>query len=368
MPPSNNNQSMSDLLKNTSPAGASDPFADVKAEMADRFALLPEELQKVIMGSNYQQQLFDIAKANKMTFEELGTLELETTMVLLGMTRPEEYRDELQVELKKNDTEIDSLVKDVNEKVFGPVRGALERVFAAKKDPADYLAKEPSVSDAPAMKMAPQPAPKPSTTPFTMPTASPAPVAPAPASFTMPTPMSMPTPVAPSAPVVPKPSINTLSDILSPAEKNVLEKTGVILNDSQVVPMAQTESTSSIIAPPTISPERNEMLHDIEFPPKSNPSLMPQMPAKPATPAPAPAPFTMPTAMSMPTPVAMPTASPAPVALTPSATAFTMPTPVVPVAPIAPAQPATNPTPMMGIPPASTSYSKPTDPYREPTN
>jgi len=325
MPPSNNNQSMNDLLKTASPVGAEDPFADVKAEMADRFTLLPEELQKVIMGSDYQQKLFDIAKTHKMTFEELGTLELETTMVLLGMTRPEEYRDEMQVELKKNDIEIDALVKDVNEKVLAPVRGALERVYAAKKDPADYLTKEPSVSDAPAMRMTPP----------------------------VPTPVVTPAP----APVIPQPSINTLSDILSPAEKSVLEKTGVILNDSPAIPESQAQSSSPIIAPATISPERNEMLHDIEFPPKSSPSLMPQMPAKLAEPAPA--------------------YTPAPIFMTPP---VSMPTPVMQ----APAQPSVSPTPMMGIPPATTSYTVPkpidtivppsgpvtpkpsTDPYREP--
>lgn len=311
MPPSNNNQSMSDLLKTASPVGTNDPFADVKAEMADRFALLPEELQKVIMGSNYQQQLFDIAKTHKMTFEELGTLELETTMVLLGMTRPEEYRDEIQVELKKNDSDIDALVKDVNEKVLAPVRGALERVYAAKKDPADYLTKEPSVSDAPAMRMTP-PAPTPTKTPELAPI------------FTQPS-----APIASPAPAVtpPQPSINTLSDILSPAEKSVLEKTGVILNDSPAVPESQTQSSSPIIAPATISPERVEMLHDIEFPPKSSPSLMPQAPQMPKMPE-------------------------------------------MPIAPIKlPTPPATTPAPVMGIPPASTSYSTPkpsTDPYREP--
>ncbi len=352
MPPSNNNQSMSDLLKTASPAGAEDPFADVKAEMADRFALLPEELQKVIMGSDYQQKLFDIAKTHKMTFEELGTLELETTMVLLGMTRPEEYRDEMQVELKKNDIEIDALVKDVNEKVLAPVRGALERVYAAKKDPADYLTKEPSVSDAPAMRMTPPvstPAPVAPTPTMSVPTPS----APAPMFTPAPAPVVTPTP----APVIPQPSINTLSDILSPAEKSVLEKTGVILNDSPAIPESQAQSSSPIIAPATISPERNEMLHDIEFPPKSSPSLMPQMPAKSAASAPA---YT-------PTPIFMtpPVSTPAPVMQAPS-------------------QPSVSPTPMMGIPPATTSYAIPkaidtivppsgpvtpkpsTDPYREP--
>ncbi len=314
MPPTNNS-TMNDLLKKANPVSEvpsdkNDPFADVKAEMADRFALLPEELQKVIMGSNYQQQLFDIAKTHKMTFEELGTLELETTMVLLGMTRPENFRDEIQSELKKNDLETDTLVKDINEKVFAPVQGALERVYAAKKDPADYIQAEPAISEAPAMKMTPPPvAPK----PFVMPT--PAVPTPAPISTTT------------AAPVA------TISDILSADEKSVLEKTGVILNDTPVMPVAQVPSTSSVIAPPTISPERNEMLHDIEFPPKSNPSIMPPAMPKPVSPQPMSAPVAMPI-------MGMPTVS----------TSYSVPKPP---APTTSAAPASNTTPS-------------TDPYREP--
>lgn len=116
-------------------------FSGVKQELFARFELLPDDIKKAITDDAYQQKLFTIAKEQKMTYEELGMMETETTMVLLGMTKPEDFRDELQLELKKNDAEIDLLVGKINEQVFAPIRASLERVYAAKKEPVDYLQK-----------------------------------------------------------------------------------------------------------------------------------------------------------------------------------------------------------------------------------
>jgi hypothetical protein len=144
---------MADEIKTTGAQNADadrdDPYADVKAELRTRFALLPEDVQKVLLDDGYQMKLFEIAKAQKLTYEELGLLEMETTMVLLGMTNPANYRDEIQSQLKKNDPEIDTLVKAVNEQVFTPLRASLEKVYAAKEAGEDTAAPSVKTETAP---------------------------------------------------------------------------------------------------------------------------------------------------------------------------------------------------------------------------
>ena len=255
-----------------------DQFADVREEMKQRFALLPEQLQKVIMGSDYQQKLFDIAKANKLTYDELSTLEIDTTMVLIGMTRPEEYRDEIQVQLKKNDAEVDVIVKDVNDKVFGPVRSALERIYETQKEPEDFLQPVPVTSFAPAAysapvaptaaaPIAPTPVVPPAAVPASAPTASApisTPAAPR-AMFTMPS----ATPVAAARPSPSAPAFDAAkSTLLSTAEKDTLAKTGVIITDTPVMPAAQQ---APMVAPkPDLAmPNRGDVLRGIENPPKA---------------------------------------------------------------------------------------------------
>lgn len=109
-----------------------DKFADIKKEIQTRFTLLPPDLQSVITSSEYQMKLFEIAQKHKITYEQLGALEMETTMVLLGMTPPAEFRDELQIQLKLNDPEIEALVKEVSDIVFVPIRESLMKVYDAK--------------------------------------------------------------------------------------------------------------------------------------------------------------------------------------------------------------------------------------------
>ena len=255
-----------------------DQFADVRQEMNTRFALLPEQLQKVIMGNDYEQTLLAVAKAHKLTFDELGTLELETTMVLLGMTQPADYRDELQGELKKNDDEIDPLVKDVNEKVFGPVRAALERIYANQKEPEDYLKAAPAATaaatPAPIAAAPAASSPMSSYTPPSAPIPARAtPAMPAAPTTTFAAPGGAASPFTVAATIKPVPAAfdATKNTTLSPAEKSTLERTGVILNDAS--PAARPSAAAMTSAQPSASmPKRADLLQGIENPPKA-PSL-----------------------------------------------------------------------------------------------
>jgi hypothetical protein len=196
----------------TNTPAVNDPqFDEIKSELFTRFELLPDDIKKAITDDNYQTKLFNIAKEQKMTYEELGMLETETTMVLLGMTKPEDYRDEIQLQLKKNDADIDVLVKKVNEQVFLPIRASLERVYAAKKEPADYIPE--SIVTGVVEKV----------TPVTPPTPSPT---------------------------------------LSAQDKSVLEKTGVVINE--IAPTASPIQASQVA-------NRGDLLKSIENPPKAVP-------------------------------------------------------------------------------------------------
>ncbi len=178
--------SQTDDASKTAPSD-DDPFADVKKEMATRFSLLPEDIQNTITGSEYQMKLYELAKERKLTYEALGTLELETTMVLLGMTKPEDFRDELQIELKMNDADIDGLVAALNDRVFAPIRQSIQKVYEARKEPESYLSDEKTVAPA----------------------------------------------AATPAPVRMTPQQQAQSSVLQSNEKAVLERSGVVLNETK---------------------------------------------------------------------------------------------------------------------------------------
>ncbi len=108
-------------------------FDDIKAELRTRFELLPEDLQNVIKSSDYQTTLFEIAKKNKWTYEQLGDLEIETTMVLLGMTNPNDYALELANQLGKKPAEVTSIVAEIKTRVFDPIRNSLMKLYTEEE-------------------------------------------------------------------------------------------------------------------------------------------------------------------------------------------------------------------------------------------
>lgn len=239
--------------------GGADPFAETKNELASRFELLPEDIKAAIMDTGYQEKLFNLAKAQKLTYEELGVLETETTLVLLGMTKPADYRDELQQELKKNDPEIDAIVKAVNEQVFAPIRASLERVYSAQKDPADYVPESivTGQEEKPAAPVFP-----PASAPVSTPAASPAPAMPAPVAATTPTPApAMASSIARPAVANPVPFPSRLNTM----EKSVLEKSGVVI-------AAPTAPAPQV--PASEIPDRANLLASIENPSAIKPNIV----------------------------------------------------------------------------------------------
>ncbi len=118
----------------TTEAADVDPvFAQIEGELKTRFELLPTELQQVILSSDYQMHLFDVAKKYKLTYEKLGQLELETTMVILGMTPPDEYKLEVAEQMGLAGTDLDNVVAEINEKVFSPIREKLMALYSEEE-------------------------------------------------------------------------------------------------------------------------------------------------------------------------------------------------------------------------------------------
>jgi hypothetical protein len=119
---------------NTNQNNNSGDYSEIEGELKARFELLPKELQDTITSSDYQMKLFEIAKKYKLTYEKLGQLELETTMVLLGMTPPEEYEEDLSEQLGMKKEELSGLVKDVNDQVFLAIREQLKKIYTNTPD------------------------------------------------------------------------------------------------------------------------------------------------------------------------------------------------------------------------------------------
>ena len=118
---------------------------EMQEELKARFELLPQDLQDVIQSSDYQTKLFELSKKNKLTYEQLGVLELETTFVILGLTKPTDYEKELAAGMKIKTEDLKKVISEVEAEVFLPIRKSLMRLYHEPSD--DVSADKPKIDN-----------------------------------------------------------------------------------------------------------------------------------------------------------------------------------------------------------------------------
>jgi hypothetical protein len=102
---------------------------EIKNAVIERFNNLQAEIQAIIMDPNYDKTIADIGKKYSLSPAQVSELELNTTLVLLGQTHPDEYTDEILEDLKLPKDLISQIANDVNEKILKSVRDMIKKNF-----------------------------------------------------------------------------------------------------------------------------------------------------------------------------------------------------------------------------------------------
>lgn len=307
---------------NQNPTDDENPFSDIESELKSRFELLDPKLKEIITSSDYQMKLFDLAKKYKLTYDLLGKMEVETTMVLIGMSPTADYKDDLREQLGISDATLDQLVGDINTQIFGPIRTKLMELYPDEGGVAEDIRSRSSGT--------------PSTKIYT------------PAQ----------------APIQPQ------QQFLEKNENTVLQNSGIeVVEDTPTAArvedpkLMEREMSAGILNPPKSNSISLNQIRAQAAAPTKAPVQAPKLAPRPVTVAPAAPPMapTMSAAKPVPQPTGLPLDIPMPVSpkmttmpKAPTTPAPSMDVPIAPKpAPVAqPVQPA--PAPMSG------------DPYREP--
>ena len=102
---------------------------ELNKAILERFNNLQPEIQEIIMSTTYEDNLYGIAKKYNLSDEQFKELELNTTLVLLGNTHPEEYKNELVDDLKITEELANKLILDIDEKILNKVLPIIKQNF-----------------------------------------------------------------------------------------------------------------------------------------------------------------------------------------------------------------------------------------------
>ncbi|MEI6316676.1 MAG: hypothetical protein WCO65_03050 [bacterium] len=102
---------------------------EIKGEAMTRFASLAPELKQMLTGHAYGEAVLEIAKSQKLSFEQLAFFQAQTVMALLGFCTADEYRARLAENFAKDDAGMDEFMNLANEKIFDVFKELLHKLF-----------------------------------------------------------------------------------------------------------------------------------------------------------------------------------------------------------------------------------------------
>ena len=99
---------------------------NTKKIIQEKFDALPESIQEMIMSSNYEDTLITVGQKNNLTVNQMGILERETTLVMMGLTDPKDFEIDITRELGVDNAKGNQIVTEINEKIFLNIRTLLK--------------------------------------------------------------------------------------------------------------------------------------------------------------------------------------------------------------------------------------------------
>jgi hypothetical protein len=95
---------------------------DVQKLIFDKFQQLSPQLQKAITSADFSTNLRAIANRYKLHFDQIGALETETMLVLLGVEDPDNFLKNIQTQAGLTRSMAETMAVEINRVIFSPIR------------------------------------------------------------------------------------------------------------------------------------------------------------------------------------------------------------------------------------------------------
>ena len=206
---------------------------DFSAEVQNKLDALPADIKAFVYSADMSKTIQDIGAKYKLHVDQIGALESEAAAVMIGLTKPEKFAENISDALGAAEPQSQEIAKDVNDLLFLRIREAMKKSSAERSVPASAPDKMPLAVAVPLNSISQSAAPILATPPTT---------------------------ITPTAPVLPSmPTTPTAAAVIGP--------------------------TTTVIAKPTTPPPLSPDMHTAEVV-MSNTIVQaaPTMPAAPAAP------------------------------------------------------------------------------------
>lgn len=98
---------------------------ETKKIIEEQMKSLPRDVVEAIVSVDYKTKLQEIAKRQRLLIDQTGKLEMETTLVMIGLEPLADFIENLQRELVLSVIRAKEVAMDVSENIFKPIRESL---------------------------------------------------------------------------------------------------------------------------------------------------------------------------------------------------------------------------------------------------
>ncbi|MBI5045583.1 MAG: hypothetical protein HZC14_01085 [Candidatus Niyogibacteria bacterium] len=102
-------------------------------EIQKKYDALPPKVKGVYESAETAEMLQQIGKEHKLMLDKLGELADETGLIILGLTHPKDYINNLAARLSIEKEEAKQIAEKVNQKVFQKIREELKKIHGIEE-------------------------------------------------------------------------------------------------------------------------------------------------------------------------------------------------------------------------------------------
>ena len=107
---------------------------DLQKQISEHFSELPSAMQGVFSDMSWMDQVEDIGKKYNLSEEQIQSLLIDTSMIMLGVVHIDEYKKNLVQELKINEEQAKLIENDVNSILFNKIKPYLPELYNKKAE------------------------------------------------------------------------------------------------------------------------------------------------------------------------------------------------------------------------------------------
>ena len=90
---------------------------------------LPIEVRRLLANPELNNKIINIGKKNGLDEEQLGILQIETNLVMLGLVHLDEYQNELKSRIKIPDEKINNIINATKEQILNNIQEKLKEFY-----------------------------------------------------------------------------------------------------------------------------------------------------------------------------------------------------------------------------------------------